>query len=206
MSGLPFSGIELTAADAAIRFTKPNDRFEHHLCVQINGQWIRLLEAYLQNSQADWPTDPAIQQLVLEPIGPEPYPDVALGVGMSGHGHWSLAAQWVELSKGNCAIQLDYACRQQPPVDFLGSTYRLAQDFAKTGLHLIRIETGPQRWGGWFSMEGSQSGHQLSIEVLAGRLDYKPDSQTIEVRPEGSLEKPSTLRWCYRIAWLSCNE
>jgi hypothetical protein len=61
--------IALVARAASIRFTKSKDRYDHRFVVKIADQQIPLLESYLQDPLAPWPTDPAIQQLVVEPIG-----------------------------------------------------------------------------------------------------------------------------------------
>ena len=201
------SVIELAADGVALRFSKLADRYAHCFVVEIGTTKVSILRAYLQDPNAPWPTDPAIQQLVVEPIGPPEHPDVVLGVGMSGHGHWSLAAQWVELPEpGRSAIQLDYACKQRPPVAFLGSTYQVANQGDLEIFQLERVEVQDRHWTGWFVLAGSPTRYKLCVEVIEGQLDWQAETQRIQVRPEGSLEKPSTLRWCYRIAWLSCHE
>ncbi|MFM8574096.1 MAG: hypothetical protein ACKOAU_21045 [Pirellula sp.] len=198
--------IALVARAASIRFTKSKDRYDHRFVVKIADQQIPLLESYLQDPLAPWPTDPAIQQLVVEPIGSTPYPDVALGVGMSGKGHWSLATQWIETADGRSAIELDYACKQTPPVEFLGSSYQIANLLTPEIRTTSRYEVSPNRWSGWFSSRDEQDSHKLVIDVLEGHLEWDAETLRIRIRPEGTCEKPSTLRWCYRIAWLSCHE
>lgn len=198
--------IELCAGDAAIRFSKPNDRFEHRFCVQIDRRWVNLLGAHLHDPLAPWPTDPAIQQLVVEPIGNPPHLEVALGVGMSGHGHWSLACQWFATADSHPAIQLDYACKLQPPVDFLGSTYQIPKNLHAMGLTLDRVQATKRNWLGRFLVGELQTRYQLSIEAIEGNLHWDADRQEIQLLPSGTWEKPKTARWCYRIAWLSCHE
>jgi len=76
-------------------------------------------------------------------------------------------------------------------------------------LEWMRVEFGKQHWTGWFKESTSPSSipsHKLSIAVLAGELHWDADSQEITVRPVGSLENPATLRWCYRVAWIACDE
>lgn len=207
MTGGSQPSFELTAGDSAVLFTKLLDRFEHHFLVRIGDQRVSLMDSFLQDPTASWPTDPAIQQLVLEPIGSERYPQVALGVGMSGHGHWSLAAQWIEATEPfDAAMQFDYACKQQPPVEFLGSTYRIAKELASVGLVCNRMDCFDQRWEGWFEAAAAGMVYKLSVEVLEGRLSWHADSGQLQITPLGSFEKPSTMRWCYRIAWVSCHE
>jgi hypothetical protein len=113
---------------------------------------------------------------------------------------------------GSVALEFDYACKLRPPVGFLGSTYRVVPQrylpSGSSGLEWMRVDFGKQHWTGWFKESTSPSSipsHKLSIAVLAGELQWDADSQEITVRPVGSLEKPATLRWCYRVAWIACD-
>jgi hypothetical protein len=218
MSPGALTRIELTTPDATLRFDRQADRYSHCLLVHPEDQLQVLLQGVLADPNAPWPSDPPLQQLVLEPIGDREFPDVALGVGMSGHGHWSLAAQWLRTpgpakpQMGSVALEFDYACKLRPPVGFLGSTYRVVPQRylsgGTSGLEWMRVEFGKQHWTGWFKESTSPSSipsHKLSIAVLAGELQWDADSQEITVRPVGSLEKPATLRWCYRVAWIACD-
>jgi hypothetical protein len=219
MSPGALTRIELTIPDATLRFDRQADRYSHCLLVHPEDQLQVLLQGVLADPNAPWPSDPPLQQLVLEPIGDREFPDVALGVGMSGHGHWSLAAQWLRTpgpakpQMGSVALEFDYACKLRPPVGFLGSTYRVVPQrylpSGSSGLEWMRVEFGQQYWTGWFKESTSPNSipsHKLSIVVLAGELQWDADSQEITVRPVGSLEKPGTLRWSYRVAWIACDE
>lgn len=200
------SRIELRSSNAAVRFDKSLDRFDHQLLFRFDQDWITLLRADLQDPQASWPSDPPIQQLVVEPIGRASFRDVALGVGMCGHGHWSLAAQWVQLqTPDQVALEMDYACRQRPPVSFLGSTYK-ALPTQSEHVRLVTLDQTDRFWSARFAMKKSQACYELRIEVIEGLLSWQAESRRIVIVPSGSFEKPSTLRWCYRIAWLSCQE
>jgi hypothetical protein len=223
MSPGALTRIELTTPDATLRFDRQADRYSHCLLVHSKDQLQVVLQGVLADPNAPWPSDPPLQQLVLEPIGDREFPDVALGVGMSGHGHWSLAAQWLRnpgpanpgpdnSGLGSVALEFDYACKLRPPVGFLGSTYRVVPQrylpSGSSGLEWMRVEFGKQHWTGWFkesTAPSSTPSHKLSIAVLAGELQWDADSQEITVRPVGSLEKPATLRWCYRVAWIACD-
>jgi len=223
MSPGALTRIELTTPDATLRFDRQADRYSHCLMVHSKEQLQVVLQGVLADPNAPWPSDPPLQQLVLEPIGDREFPDVALGVGMSGHGHWSLAAQWLRnhgpvnpgphsAGMGSVALEFDFACKLRPPVGFLGSTYRVVPQrylpSGSSGLEWIRVEFGKQHWTGWFKESTAPSSipsHKLSIAVLAGELQWDPDSQEITVRPVGSLEKPATLRWSYRVAWIACD-
>jgi hypothetical protein len=218
MSPGALTRIELTTPDATLRFDRQADRYSHCLMVHSKEQLQVVLQGVLADPNAPWPSDPPLQQLVLEPIGDREFPDVALGVGMSGHGHWSLAAQWLRTpgpanpQMGSVALEFDYACKLRPPVGFLGSTYRVVPQRylsgGTSGLEWMRVDFGKQHWTGWFKESTSPSSipsHKLSIAVLAGELQWDADSQEITVRPVGSLEKPATLRWCYRVAWIACD-
>lgn len=219
MSPGALTRIELTTPDATLRFDRQADRYSHCLMVHSKEQLQVVLQGVLADPNAPWPSDPPLQQLVLEPIGDREFPDVALGVGMSGHGHWSLAAQWLRTpgpanpQMGSVALEFDYACKLRPPVGFLGSTYRVVPQrylpSGSSGLEWMRVEFGQQHWTGWFKESTSPSSipsHKLSIVVLAGELQWDADSQEITVRPVGSLEKPATLRWSYRVAWIACDD
>ena len=219
MSPGALTRIELTIPDATLRFDRQADRYSHCLLVHSKDPSQVLLQGVLADPNAPWPSDPPLQQLVLEPIGDREFPDVALGVGMSGHGHWSLAAQWLRTpgpakpQMGSVALEFDYACKLRPPVGFLGSTYRVVPQRylsgGTSGLEWMRVEFGQQYWTGWFKESTSPNSipsHKLSIVVLAGELQWDADSQEITVRPVGSLEKPGTLRWSYRVAWIACDE
>ena len=219
MSPGALTRIELTTPDATLRFDRQADRYSHCLMVHSKEQLQVVLQGVLADPNAPWPSDPPLQQLVLEPIGDREFPDVALGVGMSGHGHWSLAAQWLRTpgpanpQMGSVALEFDYACKLRPPVGFLGSTYRVVPQrylpSGSSGLEWMRVEFGKQHWTGWFKESTSPSSipsHKLSIAVLAGELQWDADSQEITVRPVGSLEKPATLRWSYRVAWIACDD
>ena len=228
MSPGALTRIELTTPDATLRFDRQADRYSHCLVVHSIEQMQVVLQGVLADPNAPWPSDPPLQQLVLEPIGDQEFPNVALGVGMSGHGHWSLAAQWLRnpvtanpgtansgsanSGKGSLALEFDYACKMRPPVGFLGSTYRVIPQRSlpggTSGLEWMRVEFGPQHWTGWFKESTSANSipsNKLSIAVLAGELQWDADSQEITVRPVGSLENPATLRWCYRVAWIACD-
>ena len=223
MSPGALTRIELTTPDATLRFDRQADRYSHCFVVHSKDQLQVVLQGVLADPNAPWPSDPPLQQLVLEPIGDREFPDVALGVGMSGHGHWSLAAQWLRNPRlansgpansgmGSVALEFDFACKLRPPVGFLGSTYRVVPQrylpSGSSGLEWMRVEFGKQHWTGWFkesTAPSSTPSHKLSIAVLAGELQWDADSQEITVRPVGSLEKPATLRWCYRVAWIACD-
>jgi hypothetical protein len=223
MSPGALTRIELTTPDATLRFDRQTDRYSHCLVVHSKEHLQVVLQGVLADPNAPWPSDPPLQQLVIEPIGDREFPDVALGVGMSGHGHWSLAAQWLRNPRpansgpdnpgmGSVALEFDFACKLRPPVGFLGSTYRVVPQrylpSGSSGLEWMRVEFGKQHWTGWFkesTAPSSTPSHKLSIAVLAGELQWDADSQEIAVRPVGSLEKPATLRWCYRVAWIACD-
>lgn len=75
-----------------------------------------------QACNEQWPADPPLQQLSVEPIGDR---DAVLAVGQAGCGHWSSSVE-AFLQDDRPTLKFDIACRFSRPADYLGSQYRLA--------------------------------------------------------------------------------
>ncbi|MCU0708211.1 MAG: hypothetical protein MUF23_07970 [Pirellula sp.] len=126
-----------------------------------------------------WPADPPLQQVVLEPLG-EPERMAAFGVGMSGHGHWSLAAE--SPPNRQDSIQFDWACRIHQPAERLGSTYRTSAPDTISDASL-----------GWRLLDG----HTLTLETVRGQIRWNPHDQTVSIEPTSDCKANGTHCWCY---------
>lgn len=186
-----------------LEFNKQGDRFTHRLCIPSGSTYIPVLESLTLDPTAPWPSDPPLQQVVFEPLGPNQQ-DVALGVGLSGHGHWSLAARCCETHD---SIELDFACRITRPTPFLGSTYQVlhqpSQQSTQNEILLIHSAIKPD---GWTAQWKTQHGNSLTLHLSAtiGTLLWDPSNFQLQILPQSlpqtPIEKPTTLRWCYHIS------
>lgn len=155
------------------------------------------LESITTDAQLAWPSDPPLQQVVLEPLGPD-LQHVALGVGLSGHGHWSLAARCLD---DNQSLELDFACRITRPALFLGSTYRIVDADGNSNHHWHEAHIDGNSWTGTWTRPGNEL-LKIQLEVTLGKLLWNPELRQLQILPLGSLDNPSTLRWCYRFRQL----
>lgn len=200
-----------------LAFCKNGDRFTHVMAIDEKSSASLKRSTFLQSITTDaqlaWPSDPPLQQVVLEPLGPD-LQHVALGVGLSGHGHWSLAARCLE---DNHSLELDFACRISRPAMFLGSTYRIldanSPDHDLTDAppnknlngisniywHEAHID-GNSWTGTWTQPEKAPL--KIQLEVTLGKLLWSPELRQLQILPLGSLDNPATLRWCYRFRQL----
>ncbi|MFN9463062.1 MAG: hypothetical protein ACK6B2_07665, partial [Planctomycetota bacterium] len=88
---------------------------------------------------------------------------------------------------------------------FLGSTYKVLPQESEH-VRMVTLDQIDRSLNAKFAMNKSQACYELRIEVIEGVLSWQAETSRIVIVPSGSFEKPSTLRWCYRIAWLSCQE
>lgn len=106
-------------AGVRVRFFWQGDRYVH--VVEVIGTHVApLLASAASDADVDWPDDPPLQQLSVEPVGVH---GAVLGVGQAGTSHWSIS---VEARPGDRpALRFDIACRcTDPPPRRLGSRYR----------------------------------------------------------------------------------
>lgn len=186
-----------------LEFNKQGDRFSHRLCIPDGpASYLTLLESYTLDPLAPWPSDPPLQQVVFEPLGPNQQ-DVALGVGLSGHGHWSLAARCCDSPE---AIELDFACRISRPTHFLGSTYRVLHQPPHTSTSGLTLSHAESNEDGWTAKWQLQNGKSITLHLQAsiGTVNWEPSTAQLQVLPQAlpqtTVEKPTTLRWCFHIA------
>lgn len=181
--------LNLRSSRLLVSFTKPGDRFHHSIatsgaatdqicCQSASGQ------SGVGTPHEFWPADPPLQQLVLEDMLSPPR-RVALGVGMSGHGHWSLAAEVIDETIG--AIQFDWACRIHRAAARLVSTYQLDASFARAH-ERITEERGQWRMA---------DGRLLTIAVAQGHMRWLPDEGLISIEPVTDIQQMGTHCWRY---------
>ncbi len=186
-----------------LEFNKQGDRFAHRFCIPSGSSYLPLLESLALDPLAPWPSDPPLQQVVFEPLGPNQQ-DVALGVGLSGHGHWSLAARCRETPN---SIELDFACRITRHTPFLGCTYQVLHQPSQSSSHdeisLVHTANNPD---GWTAKWNTKNGDSVTIQLHTsiGIVTWDPLKSQLQVLPQAlpqdPIEKPTTLRWCYHIS------
>ncbi len=164
-------------------FTWQTDRYAHTIYAAGGRQLI----GYEGSAQDDWPASAALSQLSTEIIDGRP---TILGVGCSGTTHFSVSVQLSDTGGGQPFIQFDWAARlskplsaidiaetpsdqAEPPLAWLGSTYRLPADYPSDWCIETRGATLLKRAGG-------ESPNRLILQPT--RMD--------QVR---------TVEWSYRI-------
>lgn len=114
---------------------------------------------------------------------------------MSGHGHWSLAAEVVD--DPTQAIQFDWACRVHRPADRLASTYQYRSDLS------LDPETLSAQTAAWFIPDSHpvHAGRRLVLSVSQGRLSWHGEAGRIQIMPVSALSSVTTHRWSYRFSF-----
>jgi hypothetical protein len=188
--------IFLTAESVSVHFRKVHDRFTHSIqfirslaALETGGQHGMSLMDSVEGSPTEaWPASPPLQQIVQEQIGSPPSP-VLLGVGLSGHGHWSIA---IDLTPPH-GIKFDVACKASKPPEHLGTRYRLCDKLNAThndldlGQRTLRFRMDPQ----------SQWDFSLTLE--RGRWSLSECCGFLDIAPEPPCDRLGTHRWSYRI-------
>jgi hypothetical protein len=181
-------------------FSREGDRFTH--CVVQRQESLDEavgLCGVLGSSLEDWPLAPPIQQLVLEQIGSPPR-TVALGVGMSGSGHWSLAAETIRGDVGrqdaqiladsipqDRGIQMDWACRIHRPAERLGSSYK-----AFGPMNRIAHAWTSQR-AEWLLPNDAR----FVLNVAEGRIVWDEHESIVSIVPVSDIRCAGTHTWRY---------
>lgn len=161
------------------------------------------------DSADDWPIDVPLQEVVLEPIGNHGG-WVALGVGKSGHGHWSVAVEPIASSPHR--VRWDIACKADRPPERLRSS--LEWDGANMA---VAAASQPAQLLLCCKAEGLAN-HAVTIIPERGRLQWDIDRRSLWIEPE-ALEpdvrsganalhsarqaKLSTYRWSYVLEFAS---
>lgn len=180
-------------AGIRVRFFWQRDRYVH-VVEAIGADVAPLLASADSDANAQWPDDPPLQQLSVEPVGVD---RAVLGVGQAGGSHWSIS---VEARPGDRpALRFDIACRcTDPPPQRLGSRYRDAANHARR----------PSPEGGiqWTVADGVA---RLHVDQAIGPARLTPESDQRMLRvvagdddaAAGAAAAGSrTVRWGFVIA------
>ncbi|QDS92533.1 hypothetical protein FF011L_12800 [Roseimaritima multifibrata] len=126
MEPLQLSVKNQDGAGIEIRFPRSGDRYQHQIfSFASSGDPTLLLQSDPAETASDnWPADPPLQQLSVEPIGEN---DAALAVGQAGQGHWSSSVE-AFLNDKTPSLKFDIACRYPIFPLALGSQYRLSDN------------------------------------------------------------------------------
>lgn len=177
--------MHLQASRTLAVFSRQGDRFGHSVVSRRESPPPSCgLESVLGTSLEQWPLDPPVQQLVLEPLG-NPARVAALGVGMSGGGHWSLATEVV--CGDTDRIQFDWACRIHRPAERLGSSYR---SFGLTSLAPAQLTLESAEWS-------LADGERLRLTVSEGRIVWHEREAILSIIPVSDIRSPGTHTWRY---------
>jgi len=174
----------LSAGQLQIRYVRDSDRIRHVLGILIQNEFVSMFESVEGTSADAWPVSAPMQQIDEERIGNGDSP-VLLGVGLSGHGHWSIAVD----RKAAAGLQLDLACKISRPSVHLGSRYRWTD-------HVILKDSNPDS-PQELSME--LQGQSIVLTVMVGSLRIDSAKKWFEIVPSSDLSKAMTHRWCYQI-------
>lgn len=164
------------------------------------------MQAWLQPATIDlnavWPDDAPMQQIVLESIGRD-NATVALGVGLCGFGHWSLAAEPVQ--GDGSRLRFDVACKTSKMPERLASAYRIANGCHASAIacephRLVLRLSGAKLLGSNGAYVDEVAGRDITFESTIGVIVWDPGTQTIRIEPMGPLDRAGTYRWCYTIA------
>lgn len=188
--------MNLQAGELNVEFEKVGDRFLHKVSLKHDGSWSVVLESIEGTDEDKWPASPPLQQIVAEPIGKDGRM-VLLGVGLSGTGHWSISVDENEAD----GLLMDIACRVSGDHGFLGSTWRLGENWVVSQFEKQfdrkRLVVCPK-----------VGGRSIEISAVYGDLDceicdtdksaetLRPDILThIMSRPTGQDLYPKPQRW-----------
>jgi hypothetical protein len=187
----------LSIGSLRLEFLRYQDRLGHVVGLSEEGRFIKVLESIEGDSSEAWPGSPPMQQIVEEQIGPN-HSRVLLGVGLSGHGHWSMAVDCPRVQNASSqatnseVLQLDVACKISKPASQLGSRYRWPS-------HAIIEKDADSQDNGDRSLEFDIDGHRIRIEVKIGSMSIDLVNKTIALVPDSALTQTMTHRWCYRV-------
>lgn len=201
--------VQLELGDWVIGFHKPSDRFVHSIELRTGGldagRSIACLASMPGDSADDWPVDVPLQEVVREPIGNQ-RGWVALGVGKSGHGHWSVAVE--PMGASPFRVRWDVACKADRPPERLRSA--LQWDGAN---FVVGAASDPSHLMLRCLAEGLTH-HAVTIVPERGGVHWDVDRCSLWIEPEalepdapaaaralqsGRPAKISTYRWSYLL-------
>jgi hypothetical protein len=181
---MPNPPLILQSSSVLLKFSREGDRFTHRIVRRQEQGDLDCVESFSGASGDEWPRDPPLQQLVVEQVG-SPSRTVALGVGMTNPGHWSVAVEAVGPRADR--LEFDWACRIQRAADYLGSTYRT---LPRPELQR-RLFTEPHaEWP-------IGNGQALILLVTDGKLVWHEEQQTISIEPTSDIRSKGTHCWRY---------
>ncbi|MFN7732160.1 MAG: hypothetical protein ACK5OB_09660 [Pirellula sp.] len=202
------ANVQLELGDWVIGFHKPADRFVHAIALRAGAldgaSSIPCLASMLGDAADDWPVDVPLQEVVREPIGNQGG-WVALGVGKSGHGHWSVAVE--PIATAPLRVRWDVACKADRPPERLRSA--LQWDSAHM---IVGAASDPSHLMLRCAVQGLTQ-HAVTIIPERGRLHWDVDRCSLWIEPEapsaangfhsGRQTKVSTYRWSYLLEFSS---
>ncbi len=179
--------ISLSAGTLSVRYSKLRDRLSHTIGIVHRGNFLTLLESVEGTELEPWPASPPMQQMVEESFAPGASP-VLLGVGLSGHGHWSTAIE----TQRDQLLKFDIACKNSKSSSWFGSEYRVLTNASQSELC------------GTTTLLLDSDGLVARIEIGAsiGQLDYSVEEQKLRISPHSEPRSIRTHRWCYEITLL----
>lgn len=181
-------------------FSREEDRFTHRIVRrQESPNGAVGLCGLAGTSLEEWPRDPPIQQLVLEQVGSPPR-TVALGVGMSGAGHWSLATEViraggespvapiaVDPTVSDLGIQMDWACRIHRPAERLGCSYRALGPMKRIA------HAWTSNRAEWLLAEDAR----FILTVTEGQIVWNEQESIVSIVPVSDIRRTGTHTWRY---------
>ena len=169
-----------------IGFHWHRDRFAHSISVEREGRSFPLLASCEGDEHADWPPSPPLQELHFEERSTG---RVALLVGCTGGGHWSLAIEEAE-----SGFRFDVACR------ISGSDTPDRQTALQTA---YRAMVAPQ------PIEGGALGVRVdTVTILSGDGSLLPQfteggvddpAWRVKLAPPGGGDSSKTVCWQYLV-------
>lgn len=179
---------QLDAIDAdgrgvRLEFYRENDRYRHRLLFIDGDRVIEVARSVEGTDVVVWPKSPPLQQLSLE--NQQGSKEVALGVGMAGRSHWSLA---VDAFTDPPSLRFEAACRFNERPELLGSTYELLGNEQQWS---IAHDLSCVRSDGGIVIKPSDATCGLVVEDHQCRLNAGTDSSQF----------PETIAWSYQVCF-----
>jgi hypothetical protein len=174
-----------------IDFNRKTDRYQQALWLIAGEREVCVLTTVEGTGQQEWPPSPPLQQLHQHQT---PAGDLAaLGVGMAGTSHWSLA---VEASADQPMLCCDVACRARKTPGNLAVTWELGEDVVVNTLTQWSVELSTAIGSVRVSVKEKD---EFAADLVVGQK-LERGSHQICLSPQRTTgAPPTTLRWRYRI-------